>query len=190
MSQPQPNYFTRSSSIVKAILLSTLTIATTFATAGNAQLIAQDDSPTFEIYCGSAKDLSSSKILPATVMKVAGATEERVLIIWKSEAFKFTPQKRCEVVSPKVHTALQQGRNYISAGFDKPSSLGIICATVNPEQTCDRDSMLYTLKSYQDANTTIAGLLDLLKNNNGLPRNESASGKVLDLRDFIRLRKK
>jgi hypothetical protein len=190
MSQPPQNYFTRSSSIVKAILLSALTIATTCATAGNAQTAAQDDAPTFEIYCGKAKDLSSSSILPATVVKVDGATEERVLIIWKSEAFKFTPQKRCEVVSPKFQTALQQGRNYLSAGVDKKSSLGIICATANAEQTCDRDSMLFTLKSYQDAGTTIAGLIDLLANNNSLPGNESTTKRVVDMRDFARARKK
>jgi hypothetical protein len=185
------------SNIFIAIGKSALTIitgsllTTALPAAASPQLIAENTAPTLQFYCGKAKDLTSSSILPATVVKVSGDDEERVLIIWKSEAFpRFTPQKRCETVSPKINKALQEGRYLITAGIDKPSGLGIICAVADAAQACDRNNMLYTLKSYQDAGTTVQGVIDLLNGNHPGPGNENGGKKVVDLREFASLRKK
>lgn len=182
------------SNIVQTIWLSTLTIATgslltTIPAAASPQTIAQT-APTIQFYCGKAADPSSKSNLPATLAKVSGATEEPVLIIWKSEAFKTTPQQRCETVSPKFQAALTQGRNYIAAGIDKKSGLGMICAISNAEQTCDRKNMLFTLKSYQDAGTTIEQLSSVLTGTASSPLYQSSGNRVVDLRNFALLRKK
>ena len=135
MKLAQPKSF----ALVTATLLSSLIAIAgssptqVMAENTNPQLVAQA-SPTVQFYCGKAADPSSKSNLPATVAKVAGSEEELVLIIWKSEAFKTTPQQRCETVSPKFQAALQQGRNYLTAGIDKKSGMGMICAMSDAEQ--------------------------------------------------------
>ena len=191
MKLAQPKSF----AIFKTALLSSLiTIAGAAATQVRAekiepQLVAQA-SPTVQFYCGKAPDPSSKSNLPATLARVSGATEEPVLIIWKSEAFKTTPQQRCETVSPKFQAALQQGRNYLTAGIDKKSGLGMICAIANAEQVCDRSNMLFTLKSYQDTGNTIEELSQVLSGAASGPTYQSSGNRVVDLRNFALLRKK
>ena len=191
MKLAQPKSF----AIFKIALLSSLiTIAGASATQvmaenTNPQIVAQA-SPTVQFYCGKAADLSSKSNLPATLAKVSGVTEEPVLIIWKSEAFKTTPQQRCETVSPKFQASLQQGRNYLTAGIDKKSGLGMICAMSNAEQPCDRTNMLFTLKSYQDAGTTIEELSSVLSGTASTPQYQSSGNRVVDLRNLALLRKK
>ena len=191
MKLAQPKSF----ALVTATLLSSLiTIAGSSATQvmaenTNPQIVAQA-SPKVEFYCGKAADRSSKSDLPATVAKVSGATEELVLIIWKSEAFKTTPQQRCETVSPKFQTALQQGRNYVTSGIDKESGMGMICAMSNVEQPCDRTNMLFTLKTYQDAGNTIEELISVLGGGAGGPIYQSGGNRIVDLRNLALLRKK
>ena len=191
MKLAQPTSF----ALVTATLLSSLiAIAGSSATQvmaenTNPQLVAQA-SPTVQFYCGKAADPSSKSNLPATLARVSGATEEPVLIIWKSEAFKTTPQQRCETVSPKFQAALQQGRNYLTAGIDRKSGMGMICAIANAEQVCDRSNMLFTLKSYQDAGNTIEELYSVLAGTASTPQYQSSGNRVVDLRNFALLRKK
>ena len=191
MKPAQPTSF----ALVTAILLSSLiAIAGSSATQvmadnTNPQIVAQA-SPTVQFYCGKAADPSSNSNLPATVAKVAGLEEETVLIIWKSEAFKSTPQQRCETVSPKFQASLQQNRNYLTAGIDKKSGLGMICAVSNAEQPCDRPNMLFTLKSYQEAGNTIEELSNVLKGTADGPQYQSGGNLVVDLRNLALLRKK
>jgi Circadian oscillating protein COP23 len=191
MQLTQPKSF----EIVKIALLSSLLVTTgtsvtqVLAADSSPQSVAQN-SPTIQFHCGKAADPSSKSNLPATVAKVSGVEEEPVLIIWKSEAFKSTPQQRCETVSPKFQAALTQGRNYIVAGIDKKSGLGMICAMSNAEQPCDRTNMLFTLKSYQDAGTTIEQLSSVLTGTASSPIYQSSGNRVVDLRNFALLRKK
>jgi hypothetical protein len=185
------------SKIVKAICRSALTIvtgsclATAVPAVASPQLIAENSTPTIEFYCGKATDLSSRSTLPATVVKVSGIEEEPVFIIWKSEAFgKFTPQQRCETVSPKIQAALQQGRNFIGAGIEKKSGLGIVCAVANAEQACDLNNMLFTLKSYQNAETTVQEIVSMMSGTITEPIYQSSGKQKPDLRHFALLRKK
>ncbi len=185
------------SNIFIAICKSALTIitgsclATALPAEASPQFIAENSTPTIQFYCGKSKDLTSSSVLPATVVKTSGDEEERVLIIWKSEAFgKFTPQQRCLIVSPKIDKALQEGRNFITAGIDKRSGLGIVCAVADAEQACDRNNMLFSLKNYQDAATTVQGVIDLFNGKSTTPGTESGRKQVVDLREFASLRKK
>jgi hypothetical protein len=191
MKLSQPKSF----AIFKIALLSSLitiagsSVTQVMAEKTNPQIVAQA-SPTIQFYCGKAADPSSKSNLPATVAKVSGVQEEPVLIIWKSEAFKTTPQQRCQTVSPKFQAALTQGRNYVVAGIDKKSGLGMICAISNAEQPCNRTNMLFTLKSYQDAGNTIEQLSSVLTGTASSPLYQSSGNRVVDLRNFALLRKK
>jgi hypothetical protein len=110
-----------------------------------------------------------------------------VLIIWKSEAFqKFSPQRRCELVSPKFQTAIQAGRQYLVSGQEPKNGMGIICAVPTKEETCDVSKMLFTLKSYQNADNTIEQLAFILAGKTNIPLYQSSGGKyVANLRDLL-----
>ena len=173
-------------------LLSALLLTSTLAIGSlSFPSAAQENSPSLQIVCGKAQDPSSKKAEPATIAKVAGSSEEAVLIIWKSEYFgtKFTPKQRCGIVSAKIQTAVQQGRVYIGAGIDKASGAGIICGVAQPTETCDRRNMFFTMKSYQDAQDTIQQLGDIIQGRTGVPIYQSSTGKRVNLRDLSAKRK-
>lgn len=197
MQLPHHSYYLFNAKIVKTVLISTFALMTgSFLTTALPQGASPQPAPnttsTIQFYCGKTQDLGSRSTLPATVVKVSGSLEEPVLIIWKSEAFgnKFTPQQRCETVSPKFQAALQQGRNYLSTGTDQKSGIGIICAVANAKQDCDRKTMLFTLKSYQDADNTVEQISEMLAGTIDKPTYQSSGKQMPDLRSFARLRKK
>lgn len=140
----------------------------------------------FKFSCGQAADPSSKKTLPATVASVSGNSESTVLIIWKSEYFgtKYSPEKRCQIVSTAIDKAFNEGRTYLSSGNDKSSGLGIVCAGSNPEQPCDRTNILFTLKSYQSATDTIDQLNQIIEGKSGTPIYQSSGSKIVNLRNL------
>jgi Circadian oscillating protein COP23 len=177
---------------MKNILLSALLavgLVVTTIDRASAEAATPDSQTTAKFYCGTAKDPSSNdRELPATLFTNAEVPEPRAIIIWKSEYFgsKFDAQKRCEIVSPKFQTAIEEGRTNITSALDKQSGQGIICALANQNEVCDRSKMLYTLKSNRDAQVTIDRLESILKTNNvAVPRYESARGAVVDLRNLL-----
>jgi hypothetical protein len=136
-----------------------------------------------QFHCGKAGDPSSKSNLPATIFGVPN-TEGTVIIIWKSEFFsKFTPEQRCQIVSPKFQSAIiQEGRLFLTSGGDKQTGLGLICALKDRDQVCDRSTMLFTLKSYQSADQTIADLSNIVTGRTTNPLYQNSGGKtVIDL---------
>jgi hypothetical protein len=91
-----------------SLAISTGSFVTNALPAGaNPPITEQANAPITEFYCGTFKDPSSKMDLPATLAKVAGVKEDRVVIVWKSERFpEYTPQRRCEIVSPKFQAAI------------------------------------------------------------------------------------
>lgn len=181
---------------MKNILLSVLvatSLVTTLAIANvdrlSAQIVAQGNSTTPKFYCGKTLDPSSKKELPTTLLVSSEVPEPRAMAIWKSEYFgnDFTPQKRCEIVSLKFQTALvDEQRTKIVAAIDKSSGQGIICALATEDEVCDRSKMLYTLKSYQNAQATIDRLVGTVnKSNVSKPIYEGNRRVVVDLKDLL-----
>jgi Circadian oscillating protein COP23 len=178
---------------MKNILLSALLavglVATTIGHA-SAETATPESQTSAKFYCGTAKDPSSNdRELPATLFTSAEVPEPRAIIIWKSEYFgsKFVAQKRCEIVSPKFQAAfIDEGRNNLAAVADPGTGLGIICALSEPNQACDRThNMLYTLKSYETATTTIGELVGILNNQLTTPQYEKAGRIVLNLKGLF-----
>jgi lysophospholipid acyltransferase (LPLAT)-like uncharacterized protein len=83
--------------------------------------------------------------------------EPVALIQWKSKiSGKYTPQVRCNMVSSKFQQAWSAKRlNYLAAGVDKNSGLGMICGSKDRSTPCNRSSMLFTLSNGADASETI-----------------------------------
>lgn len=179
---------------MKNILSSTLITAglTTIAFAAiPLPSTAQTDSSTdagIRIYCGQAADRSSNRTLPATLATTSGKEEPVVLMIWKSEAFKnFSPQKRCETVSPKFQAAIQAGRYNIVSGQDAASGEGIVCAVAGKDETCDMSKMLFTLKSYKSADAVPEQLANIINSKTSEPIYQSSGGKyVANLRALLK----
>ncbi len=185
---------------MKSLLLPTLLFTTTLATAiislatptiAVPIVISPPDKKEFnplQISCGQAKDRSSRTTLPATISKKPGDSENTVLIIWKSEYFgsKYNPQQRCAMVSQKIQNAYRVGRTYIASGIDKASGAGIICGLATADEVCDRRSMLFTLKSYQNAQEATEQMTDTIQGKAGLPIYQSSSGKRVNLQDLFK----
>lgn len=171
--------------IVTSLAISTIAIC---PQTTSAQTLAQNDTSGIRVYCGRAADPSSKSDLPATLVSIAGKDEPTVLVIWKSEAFKkFTPQQRCETVSPKFQAAFQAGRFNITSGQDTATGQGIICAVADEKATCDRSTMLFTLKSYNSANLTVEELAGSVQGSTGTVLYQSSGGnRVVDVRALLR----
>jgi hypothetical protein len=74
------------------------------------------------------------------------------IVIWNSEQFSaagFTPEVRCKQVSARFETLYRSGQlKYITAGT--LNKMPAICATKNTNANCNRENLLYTLKSDED----------------------------------------
>jgi hypothetical protein len=177
---------------MKNILLSALIcvssigsiVATTPTTA-----YSQDSTPKTvserRFYCGQAQDPTSKKMLPATLMETQGESESQVIVIWKSEFFKeFSPQQRCQIVSPKFQAAYTAGRGYLISGVSERQ--GIVCLVANENDECNKSTMIFTLKSYQDANKVIEDLALSASGQSNRPDTQKGSRqkivKISDLR--------
>jgi Circadian oscillating protein COP23 len=149
---------------------------------------AQSDAATIRVYCGQSYDPSSKQNLPTTLALTAGQTEPIAIVVWKSEFFgrNYTPQKRCEVVSPKFQAAFQAGRTFLSPGVDTATGQGIICSAASANDACDKSNMLFTLKSYQKAQETIARLVRLEGGDrNVIPVESSGGTNVVNVKKIL-----
>ena len=149
------------------------------------QSIAQTPSKV-SFYCGQTFDPSTNKIVPTTIVASSSKREPVALIQWKSKiSGKFTPQVRCNTVSAKFQQAWSAKRlNYLTAGLDKASGLGIICGVKELATPCNRSSMLFTLANGADANETLDRIRGIGKGNGGNPDPQSSGNSVVDI-DWI-----
>jgi Circadian oscillating protein COP23 len=177
---------------MKSFFLPLLLLSTALMTSGvlaqtPPNSTAETASGTVTFSCSTSKDPSSRTELPATVAAVSGSSESTVLIIWKSEFFgaKYTPQQRCEIVSAAIQKSFQEGRIYLGSGTDKSSGLGVICAVADPEKKCDRSNMLFTLKSYQNADDQIQQLGMIMQGKTGIPLYQSSGGRRVNMKDLL-----
>ena len=150
------------------------------------QSIAQTPSKV-SFYCGQTFDPSTDKIVPTTIVASSSKREPVALIQWKSKiSGKFTPQVRCNTVSAKFQQAWSAKRlNYLTAGLDKASGLGIICGVKELATPCNRSSMLFTLANGADANETLDRIRGIGKGNGGNPDPQSSGNSVVDINWII-----
>lgn len=103
---------------------------------------------------------------------------KQAIIRWKSEYFSksgWTPQARCEEVSPKFDQAsINNQLNYITN--DIRNNLPIVCSAIDETQRCGM--MLFTLRPEDDPETVRQMLEDLGKGNAMVPIPQSGSDKV------------
>jgi hypothetical protein len=137
-------------------------------------------------YCGQTFDPNTNQIVPTTIVASSSKREPVALIQWKSKLNgKFTPQVRCNLVSAKFQQAWEAKRlNYLTAGLDKNSGLGIICGVKELSTRCDKSSMLFTLANGADANETL-GRINGIKGGDGSNPVPQSSGDSVDIDKII-----
>lgn len=138
-------------------------------------------------YCGQTFDPGTNTIVPTTVVASSSRREPVALIQWKSKlSGKYTPQVRCNMVSANFQQAWSAKRlNYLTAGVDKKSGLGIICGTKDRATPCDRVSMLFTLSNGADASETIERMKDIKAGTGSNPVAQSSGDGIVDISSII-----
>ncbi len=170
-------------SLITMFILSGLTI--NFTLLSN-QSIAQ--SPTkVKFYCGQTFDPSSNAIVPTTIVASSSKREPVALIQWKLKlSGKYTPQVRCNMVSANFQQAWSAKRlNYLTAGVDKKSGLGIICGTKDRATPCNKLSMLFTLSNGADATETIDRMKDIKAGTGSNPVPQSSGDGIVDIGSIV-----
>ncbi|WP_309744221.1 COP23 domain-containing protein [Chamaesiphon sp. OTE_20_metabat_361] len=170
-------------SLITIALVSGLTISSIVVSIA---AIAQ--SPTkVRFYCGQTFDPNSNAIVPTTLVASSSRREPVALIQWKSKlSGKYTPQVRCNMVSANFQQAWSAKRlNYITAGIDKQSGLGIICGMKDRSTSCTRSSMLFTLANGAEASETIERMKDIQTGTGSNPVPQSSGDGIVDISSII-----
>jgi hypothetical protein len=162
-------------------IVSTATLLVVEAIAGSSMKVS--------FYCGQTFDPNTNAIVPTTLVASSARREPVALIQWRSKlSGKYTPQVRCMMVSSKFQQAWNAKRlNYLMAGVDKQSGMGIICGTKVRTTACDRSSMLFTLANGADANETIDRIKEIKSGSgsNPLPQGSKGEDDLVEIENLI-----
>ncbi len=126
-----------------------------------------------EIYfvCNQGYDKDDGKRLPTTYVWSAG--KKIALIRWVKPIGDYSPQKRCDLISPRFQEAYNKdGLSIITNGY--MNNQPVIC-TAN-EYGGDCVTLLFTLRTPKDALPVLNELKDALLGRGIGPRRESSSG--------------
>ncbi|MTJ55844.1 hypothetical protein FJR38_25865 [Anabaena sp. UHCC 0253] len=120
-----------------------------------------------QFFCRKTFDKASQENLPSTVAWIPEKRGHIRIIVWKSEAWLgWTPQQRCEAVSPKFQKFYDNGQlNYLTNG--KVKGYPVICAVDTEGDKCSKDHQLFQLKNQRDGELVIYRLTNLLEGGGG-----------------------
>ncbi len=168
--------------IISFILSGTTFISTLLPLQSLAQTPAK-----VRFYCGQTFDPGSNAIVPITLVASSSKREPVALIQWKSKlSGKYTPQVRCNMVSAKFQQAWEAKRlNYITAGVDAKSGLGLICGSKERASDCTRTNMLFTLANGADASETIERMKDIRGGIVNNPIVQNSGDRIVDIANII-----
>jgi hypothetical protein len=171
-------------SLITCFILSGATVVVTLLPI---QSIAQSPTKVVRFYCGQTFDPSTNAIVPTTLVASSAKREPVALIQWKSKlSGKYTPQVRCNMVSANFQQAWEAKKlNYITAGVDKKSGLGIICGSKDRATSCTRASMLFTLTNGADATDTIDRMKEIKTGTGSNPVPQGSGDGIVDIESII-----
>ncbi len=149
-----------------SILLTTLTLATTYAYAGIAAPPTVEDggsgegevtSTSVNFVCGTAQGE------PATLLE----GDSTPMIIWKTKVFgkNFKPQERCNIVANKLNQAIKSsgtdwGELNFASGEAKVNGkkYAVVCLIKGESIPCNSRNMVFTLPTLSQAGDAISKL--------------------------------
>ena len=130
-------------------------------------IVAQSrESNGVRFFCQETFEPISGTKIPATIAWVPQRQKNISVIYWQSDDFSqggWTPQARCEEVSPKFQTFYKDGRlNYLTHG--KIGVYSVVCAVVEDDETCNGDNQLFTVNPNADAESVLLKLKNVTEN--------------------------
>jgi hypothetical protein len=165
-----------------SVVTLTNTIFPAFSQANSSN--SQSDKVTF--LCKEIFDPASGEKIPATVAWVPERRGHVRLIAWKSEIFpNFTPQKRCQVVTPKFQEFYDQGLlNYLTYGTNK--GYPVICSIPNQGESCNDKNQLFTIKPGSKPEIVFEQLMGTLTGQSRGPLYQSSGQQVyVNVKEFL-----
>jgi Circadian oscillating protein COP23 len=170
-------------SLISLFIIGGLTVGSTLVAS---ETIAQIPTKV-RFYCGQTFDPNSNAIVPTTLVASSSRREPVALIQWKVKlSGKYTPQVRCNMVSGNFQQAWDTKRlNYLAAGVDKKSGLGIICGSKDRSTPCTRSSILFTLANGADASETIERIKTIKTGAGSNPIPQSSGDGIVAIESII-----
>ncbi len=139
-------------------LIGSLTIASISITPGNAE----NKSSSIQFFCREGYNVNMAKYVPTTFASIPNGRKV-ALIHWQSEFFQdsgFSPQTRCEKVSPRFQKAYDSGTlRYLTHGI--LNNQPVICASQNIGGLCQE--LLFTLQPNEDPEVALKELNQVLQ---------------------------
>lgn len=156
-----------------------VSIATTLMLGITPSLSQSNSSESVNFLCKNTFDRASQENLPSTVAWIPEKRGHIRIIIWKSEAWLgWTPQQRCEVVSPKFQKFYENGNlNYLTNG--KVRGYPVICAVTAEGDKCNPNNQLFQLRNQEDGKLVIYRLVNILQGGSGEFPLYQSSGKQM-----------
>jgi hypothetical protein len=148
-------------------------------------------------FCHQLYDPASGEKAPMTVVWIPERQGHVRIIGWKSEAFgkNWTPQKRCDEVSPKFQKFYESGQlNYLSAGRIETttkngniSAKQVICGVQDTQSVCNDKNLLFTVKDTEEAGHVLQSLFDVLVGTSTEPIWQSSDQRLyLNVKNYLR----
>ena len=148
-------------------------------------------------FCHQLYDPASGEKAPMTVVWIPERQGHVRIIGWKSEAFgkNWTPQKRCDEVSPKFQKFYESGQlNYLSAGRIETttkngniSAKQVICGVQDTQSVCNDKNLLFTVKDTEQSANVLKSLVDILTGTSANPIWQSSDQRIyLNVKNYLR----
>lgn len=178
-----------------SIALATLSIS---IQPGFSQTETDANSPNkVTFFCQQLYDPASGEKAPMTVVWIPERQGHVRIIGWKSEAFgkNWTPQKRCDEVSPKFQKFYELGQlNYLTAGTIKTRTQNgnilakqVICAVHDTQSLCNVQNQLFTIKDTEEPDEVLKSLVDILRGASANPIWQSSDQRLyLNVKNYFR----
>ncbi len=141
-------------------------------------------------FCREKFDTASGEKIPATIAWIPERKGHVYLIGWKSEYFNkggWTPQKRCQEVTPKFQAAYEKGHlNYLYNGKSE-KGYPIICGLANQGESCNSNNQLFTVKSGSNPEQVLQGLINSLEGKTSEPILQSSGEQIyIDVQNIFK----
>jgi hypothetical protein len=148
-------------------------------------------------FCHQLYDPASGEKAPMTVVWIPERQGHVRIIGWKYDGFgkNWTPQKRCDEVSPKFQKFYESGQlNYLTVGrIETKTKNGnisvkqVICGVQDTQSLCNAQNQLFTVKDTEKADDVLKSLVDILIYSNLNPIWQSSDQIVyLDVKNYFR----
>jgi Circadian oscillating protein COP23 len=167
--------------VSRSIILASIGLLVTAICFDKSTTLAQQKVKV-SFFCGRTND---GNLDPVTMMGVSSKKEHQPIVVWRNESGNMTPEQRCDKAFARFQSAWDRGDlQHITAGTDRSSGRGLICAVRNRDTSCDSSKMLFAVNNRQKAGEII-NILYASMRKSGQPLYQSNSDESIDIKELI-----